>query len=107
MVSFEVDEDGGDSAITSSREGIKKKKDKDKDSSKDKSRDQDERKKRKKHHEEEEDDTMWVERPPPEIVTTLETPPIPNAGELNTHDVANVGAQEGPVRGRKRAVDFM
>ncbi|OAX37659.1 hypothetical protein K503DRAFT_719455 [Rhizopogon vinicolor AM-OR11-026] len=92
LVSFDVDEDGGESlSLTAARH---------------KHRDRDnERPKKKKRKEREGDkgEDMWVEKPPPDIVKVLSVnlPPDEGGG-------LHVGEHEnGPSRTRKRAIDFM
>ena len=90
LVSFDVDEDGGESLSILARRETKE-------------RDRP-KKKRKKHREQEEED-MWVEKPPPDVVKGL---PVEKLGD--THDTMkaeDAGGVVGPPRGRKRAVDFL
>jgi len=92
LVSFDVDEDGGESlSITARRET--------------KERDRP-KKKRKKHREHVEEEEVWVEKPPPDIVRGLPA----ERPQADAHDAMGMGIVEGvvgPPRGRKRAVDFL
>ncbi|KAG1747898.1 uncharacterized protein EDB91DRAFT_1115387 [Suillus paluster] len=91
LVSFDVDEDGGESlSLTAARP-----KHRDWDSERP-------RKKKRKEREGGEGEDMWVEKPPPDIVKVLSVDLSPdNKG-------GHVGGQEsGPPRARKRAIDFM
>lgn len=83
LVSFALEEDGGEEAP---------------------SKDPPRKKKRKKEKREEEDnDEMWVEKPAPEIVKDIEMQPPPSEPpEGGTNPTV-----ASPARGRKRAVDFM
>ena len=86
LVSFDVDEDGGESLSILARRETKE-------------RDRP-KKRRKKHREGEEE--VWVEKPTPDVVKDLPTE--------RSHDAIKVDAGEGvvgPPRGRKRAVDFL
>lgn len=96
LVSFEVDEDG---------EGVVDGKSQDKEKEKEKGREK--RKKKRKEEtpkEGEDDESMWVEKPPPEIVHNLAVPPTLLSEVSKPPDKAQ---EMGPPRGRKRAVDFM
>ncbi|KAG1724184.1 hypothetical protein EDB19DRAFT_1930151 [Suillus lakei] len=90
LVSFDVNEDGGESlSLTAARQ-----KHRDRDSERP-------RKKKRKDREGDGGDDIWVEKPPPDIVKVL---PI----SLSTDEGGQVGGQEsGPLRARKRAIDFM
>ncbi|KIJ65418.1 hypothetical protein HYDPIDRAFT_27428 [Hydnomerulius pinastri MD-312] len=92
LVSFDLDEDGGEPLSLSAPPREKR----DRDSSRPK-------KKRKKQDAEGDKGDEWVEKPPPDIVKGLlvDVPP----DESMKVDVAEGGS--GPPRGRKRAVDFM
>ncbi|KAG1771048.1 hypothetical protein EV702DRAFT_1137589 [Suillus placidus] len=91
LVSFEVDEDGGESlSLTAARQ-----KPRDRDSERP-------RKKKRKDREGNGGEDMWVEKPPPDIVKAL---PVIN---LSPDEGGQVSGQEsGPPRARKRAIDFM
>ena len=91
LVSFDVDEDGGESLSISARRETKE-------------RDRP-KKKRKKHRGHVDEEEVWVEKPPPDIVRDL-----PAERPQDDHDTMKVGDTEGvvgPPRGRKRAVDFL
>ncbi|KAL0953926.1 hypothetical protein HGRIS_005091 [Hohenbuehelia grisea] len=87
LVSFAMEEDGGDEAseLRAPKERPKKKK-------------------RKEKKDDEEED-MWVEKPPPEVVKemVIDKPALPLA------DTPDLGERDvnGPPRGRKRAIDFL
>ncbi|KAI8996466.1 hypothetical protein BD414DRAFT_478086 [Trametes punicea] len=96
LMSFDVEDDAMPPSFGPS---VSKPKDVDKERKK---------KKRKERHEKEEDDSMWVEKPPPEVVKDLSLPPpLPPDGLESTPTEAANGTEVGPPRGRKRAVDFM
>ncbi|KAG0694131.1 hypothetical protein DFH29DRAFT_961354 [Suillus ampliporus] len=90
LVSFDVDEDGGESlSFTAARQ-----KHRDRDSERP-------RKKKRKAREGDAGEDVWVEKPPPDIVKVL---PI----DLSPDEGGRIGGQEsGPPRARKRAIDFM
>ncbi|KAG1897082.1 uncharacterized protein F5891DRAFT_1050235 [Suillus fuscotomentosus] len=89
LVSFDVDEDGGDSSLTAARQ-----KHRDRDSERP-------RKKKRKDREGDGGEDMWVEKPLPDIVKAL---PV----NLSLDEESQVSGQgSGPPRARKRAVDFM
>lgn len=92
LVSFDDEDEGLRINVNS-----KKRKDKNKDGERKK-------KKRKERKDVGDDDSMWVEKPPPEVVHSMvlddSTPSAP-LPEASLEGVA------GPSRGRKRAVDFM
>ncbi|KAF9234104.1 hypothetical protein BU15DRAFT_53028 [Melanogaster broomeanus] len=91
LVSFDLDEGGGESLLISARRENKE-------------RDRP-KKKRKKQKEEEEE--VWVEKPAPDIVKEL--PPAadtPHDDDVQMDDSGGHGVV-GPPRGRKRAIDFM
>jgi G patch domain-containing protein 1 len=73
-----------------------KKRDKDRDKGKD-----DGREKKRKRKEEDDGESMWVEKPPPDVVKALE------AGVAVVAEVTEDGREMGPPQGRKRAADFM
>jgi G patch domain-containing protein 1 len=88
LVSFEMDEEGGGESISEPKppkDRPKKKK----------------RKEKEKHGDD--DDGMWVEKPTSEAVKDLLLPQ-PTSEPLSTMDDS---ASAGPVKGRKRAIDFM
>ena len=95
-MSFDVEDDG---AAPSFGPSTTKEKHRDKDKDRDRDR---ERKKRKEEPVQQamdvdlDDDSMWVEKPPPEVVKNLVMPP-------DSRDGRDAGSQ----RGRKRAIDFM
>jgi G patch domain-containing protein 1 len=91
LVSFDVDEDGGESlSLTAAH-----RKHRDRDSERP-------RKKKRKDREGDGGEDMWVEKPPPDIVKAL---PIT---EVSPDEGGQVNGQEsGPPRARKRAIDFM
>lgn len=91
LVSFELDEDGGE-LLSVPRQKPKEKSKK--------------KKKRKEKEVVDDDEAMWVEKPPPEVVKELavERPPEPSHTSANS-DSKDVVA--GPPKGRKRAIDFM
>ena len=92
LVSFDVDEDGGESlSITARRET--------------KERDRP-KKKRKKHREHVDEEEVWVEKPPPDIVRGLPAE-RPQADDHDAVKVGDAAGVVGPPRGRKRAVDFL
>ncbi|EIN06259.1 hypothetical protein PUNSTDRAFT_145550 [Punctularia strigosozonata HHB-11173 SS5] len=105
LVSF-ADDEGEDGGLVSSAAPKKEKKKKDKEKGRDKIKEKDrdkedgrETKKRRHKEEEDDDESMWVEKPPPEVVKALE------AG--STH-VSKPDVEDGTAsRGRKRAADFM
>lgn len=86
LVSFDVEEDGGDTKTTG----------KEKDASK--------RKKKKKEQPVADDEGMWVEKAPPEGLSELITEPAALVG-VEVNDV--IPKDIGPPRGRKRAIDFL
>lgn len=92
LVSFDVDEDGGESlSLTAARH-----KHRDRDSERPK-------KKKRKERDGGEGEDLWVEKPPPDIVKVLsvDLPPDEGGG-------LHIGEHEnGPSRTRKRAIDFM
>ncbi|KAH7909692.1 hypothetical protein BJ138DRAFT_195776 [Hygrophoropsis aurantiaca] len=90
LVSFELDEDGTDSISFSAQRSKHR----------DKERDQDRFKKKKRKEKDGDEDDMWVEKPPPDIVKGL-------VAEIPPDDNPDIVEDAGPVRGRKRAVDFM
>lgn len=91
LVSFDVDEDGGESLSILARRETKE-------------RDRP-KKKRKKHREHVEEEEVWVEKPPPDIVRDLPIErPQDDRGDMKADDGEGV---TGPPRGRKRAVDFL
>ncbi|KAG8221092.1 hypothetical protein J3R82DRAFT_2610 [Butyriboletus roseoflavus] len=90
LVSFDVDEDGGESLSILARRETKE-------------RDRP-KKKRKKHRGYVEDD-VWVEKPAPDIVRDL---PVERTHDgRDTTEVDDAQGVLGPSRGRKRAVDFL
>ncbi|KAG2357773.1 hypothetical protein BDR07DRAFT_1473341 [Suillus spraguei] len=90
LVSFEVDEDGGESlSLTAARQ-----KHRDRDSERP-------RKKKRKDREGDGGEDMWVEKPLPDIVKALPMNVSPDEdGQVS-------GQESGPPRARKRAIDFM
>jgi G patch domain-containing protein 1 len=91
LVSFDVDEDGGESlSLTAARH-----KHRDRDNERPK-------KKKRKGREGGEGEDMWVEKPPPDIVKALSVDLPPD--ERGDHDGEH---ESGPPRTRKRAIDFM
>ena len=92
LVSFDVDEDGGESLSILARRETKE-------------RDRP-KKKRKKHRAHGEED-VWVEKPPPDVVRDLLTEKLQDDHGAMRVDESAEGAPAGPPRGRKRAVDFM
>jgi G patch domain-containing protein 1 len=92
LVSFDVDEDGGESlSLTAAHQ-----KHRDRGSERP-------RKKRRKDREGNGGEDMWVEKPPPDIVKALPinlSPDEPEGGQVS-------GQESGPPRARKRAIDFM
>lgn len=92
LVSFDVDEDGGESlSLTAAHQ-----KHRDRGSERP-------RKKKRKDREGNGDEDMWVEKPPPDIVKALPinlSPDEPVGGQVS-------GQESGPPRARKRAIDFM
>lgn len=105
-LSFDVEEDGFGPNLGAPISHKEKEKTRDKDG-------EHKKKKRKESKVEEEDDSMWVEAPPPEVAKSLPVNPPPVAEPLPVVDTApsslNGAAekQAGPLRGRKRAIDFM
>lgn len=100
LVSFGDEEEGAlEVRIAAPRK--EKHKDKDKDGERKK-------KKRKEKNAEDEDDGMWVEKPPPEVVQTLnhQVPPVVDVQPPPSEETST-GRPAGPPRGRKRAIDFM
>jgi G patch domain-containing protein 1 len=91
LVSFDVDEDGGESlSLTAAH-----RKHRDRDSERPRPR-------KRKDREGDGGEDMWVETPPPDIVKAL---PIT---EVSPDEGGQVNGQEsGPPRARKRAIDFM
>ncbi|KAI0690482.1 hypothetical protein BC835DRAFT_1435011 [Cytidiella melzeri] len=99
IVSFDDgDEEGGGLGLQLSVKAIKRK---DREKVKDGER---KKKKRKEAKNEEDDDSMWVEKPAPDAVRNIDLAAVPP--EPTTRDDALQGVA-GPLRGRKRAVDFM
>jgi G patch domain-containing protein 1 len=91
LVSFDVDEDGGESlSLTAARH-----KHRDRDNERPK-------KKKRKGREGGEGEDMWVEKPPPDVVKALSVDLPPD--ERGDHDGEH---ESGPPRTRKRAIDFM
>ncbi|KAH0836806.1 hypothetical protein J3R83DRAFT_8571 [Lanmaoa asiatica] len=89
LVSFDVDEDGGESlSILARRE------------TKERDRPKKKRKKRREGVEE-----VWVEKPPPDIIRNL--PAGRPQDDQETIEVDDAEGVVGPPRGRKRAVDFL
>ncbi|KAI0305795.1 hypothetical protein B0F90DRAFT_1872703 [Multifurca ochricompacta] len=110
IVSFEDDEGAG--LVISPQTGNEdKNKNKDKDKDKEKTR-----KKRKRRKEGDvEDVEMWVEKVPPQVVTSFADAPPPTVepiqfeGPIPPPPTSSTQGQviEGPARGRKRAIDFL
>lgn len=91
LVSFDVDEDGGESlSISACREP----------------KERDRPKKKRKKHREHNEGEVWVEKPPPDIVKDLPTE-RPQDDVDAIIEVDERGGVIGPLRGRKRAVDFL
>ncbi|KAG1816446.1 uncharacterized protein BJ212DRAFT_1354770 [Suillus subaureus] len=91
LVSFDVDEDGGESlSLTAARQTHR-----DRDSERP-------RKKKRKDRDRDGGEDMWVEKPPPDIVKAL---PITDVSPDEGGQVS--GQESGPPRARKRAIDFM
>lgn len=91
LVSFDVDEQGGESlSLTAARH-----KHRDRDSERPK-------KKKRKEREGVDVEDMWVEKPPPDIVKALSVDVPPDQGGLHVGEHDNA-----PPRSRKRAIDFM
>lgn len=84
IVSFELDEDGGESLSLSL--------------SKEKSRDRPKKKRKDKNRKEDDDESMWVEKPPPEAVKGVAAS-IPESMDVDA-------GEQAADRGRKRAIDF-
>ena len=104
LVSFELEEGGEDVPPRHKDADHEKERDKDRSRRKDKDHGGKSKKKRKKNEVEDDDDSMWVEKPPPEAVQSLSLPDP----TLRTSDEGAMGSKEaGPLRGRKRAIDFM
>ncbi|THH12066.1 hypothetical protein EW145_g253 [Phellinidium pouzarii] len=94
LVSFQVDEEGGDVSLHSQekeKDGEKKRK-----------------KKRKAEASVDDDENIWVEKPPPAAVQNIAASE-PILADSNTIDYSGLTAETeaGPPRGRKRAIDFM
>jgi G patch domain-containing protein 1 len=97
IVSFEDDDEGA--ALT-----ILPQTDKDKDGTRKKKK----RRKEKGNGEGGEDVDMWVEKPPPQVVTNLVDATVPAEGKVQLEGPAPPpAATEGPPRSRKRAIDFL
>ena len=88
LVSFDVDEDGGESLSILARRETKE-------------RDRP-KKKRKKHREHVDEEEVWVEKPAPDIVRDL-----PVERPQDDREMDDAQGIVGPSRGRKRAVDFL
>ncbi|KAI9464648.1 hypothetical protein HD554DRAFT_1242042 [Boletus coccyginus] len=90
LMSFDVDEDGGESLLILARR---------------ETRERERPKKKRKKHREHEEEEVWVEKPPPDIVKDLPAErPRDDQGAMK---VDNADGVVGPPRGRKRAVDFL
>jgi G patch domain-containing protein 1 len=96
IVSFEDDDEGAALTIspqTTDKDGARKKK---------------KRRKEKGNGEGGEDVEMWVEKPPPQVVTNLVDATMPIEGKAQLESPAPPpAAAEGPPRSRKRAIDFL
>lgn len=103
-LSFDVEEEGLNLNISAPSKKEKKHKDRDGDRK---------RKKRKEKQEEDEDESMWVEKPPADAVKNLASQHLePLSAEASVTDGVSSRAQSAqdpvpPLRGRKRAIDFM
>ncbi|KAI0642017.1 hypothetical protein C8Q79DRAFT_918392 [Trametes meyenii] len=92
LMSFDVEDDGSIPSFGPSVDKERKKK------------------RRRERHEEnrDADDAMWIEKPAPEVVKNLSLPStIPPDTDDGGPSIGTKGAEAGPPRGRKRAVDFM
>jgi G patch domain-containing protein 1 len=85
LVSFEMDEEGGGVSISKPPKDRPKKK----------------KRKDKQKHGDEGEDGMWVEKPTSEAVKDLLLP------KLTSDQISAMDESAGPVKGRKRAIDFM
>lgn len=104
LVSFDAEDEGLQISVSATRRKDKHKtKEKDGEKGDDGERKKKKRKEKEKKDEVEEDDSMWVEKPPPEVVQSLPVDDIPSAFPPET----NLEGAAGPPRGRKRAIDFM
>lgn len=105
LVSFAAEDEGEDTGLGApvlAKDKVKKRKDREKEK---KGRE----KKRRKEEGGEDEDDMWVEKPPPEAVRDLGRR-VEEGMHLNNDPApaeASDGREAGPVRARKRAVDFM
>ena len=63
-------------------------------------------KKEKKRTTDYNDESLWVEKPPPEAAKTMEISNIQLTYDT-TNSNQDTEKEEGPQRGRKRAIDFM
>ncbi|GJE93220.1 G patch domain-containing protein [Phanerochaete sordida] len=104
LVSFDDDEAGLQIDVSAAKRS------KDKHRSKKEGREKDDdgerkkkRRKEKREGADEDEDSMWVEKPPPEVVQSLPVEEAPSAPPPEAHGESAVG----PPRGRKRAIDFM
>ncbi|KAI0741391.1 hypothetical protein C8Q80DRAFT_1194175 [Daedaleopsis nitida] len=107
LMSFDVEDDGSIPSFgpAPSHRSSEKKRDRDKD--KDGERRKTKKRKEAAQGDDNDDDGMWVEKPAPEVVKTLQVAPVPTEPSGTEHEHETIGREAGPPRGRKRAIDFM